>query len=143
MNLFNDMNEQELNIIIDALEIKNYEPNSNVFRECEIGREFYIIMSGSVQVYKSDEKQKEHQIAKLKTGQCFGEMALLDQLPRSASVSTVEKTNLAVLTQESFHRLQKQDSEVYTHMLLNMAKEFSARLRSMDEKFVKMMGFFF
>lgn len=142
-NLFSDLIDRELDIIIGAMEIKPYPLNSNVFQEGVIGREFYIILSGSVQVFKADGKQKEHQIAKLKAGQTFGEMALLDQMPRSASVSTLENSSLAILTQESFQRLQKEASEVYTHVLLNMAKEFSARLRSMDDKFVKMMGFFF
>lgn len=142
-NLFGDLIDRELDIVLKVLEIKTYPLNSNVFQEGVIGSEFYIILSGSVQVFKADGKQKEHQIAKLKAGQTFGEMALLDQLPRSASVSTIENSSLAVLTQNSFHDLKKLDIEVYSHVLLNMAQEFSTRLRNMDEKFVKMMGFFF
>ncbi len=141
--LFEDMIDRELDIMLGVLEIKPFPMDSNVFQEGVIGREFYIILTGSVQVFKADGKNKEHQIAKLKAGQTFGEMALLDQLPRSASVSTLENSTLAVLSQDGFRALAVKDPGVYSHLLLNMAKEFSARLRSMDEKFVKMMGFFF
>ncbi len=143
VRLFKDFTSSELGFISDYLEIKNYPAETIIFREGETGSEFFVIISGEVQVFKEGEKKKEHILANLKTGACFGEMSLIDSLPRSASVESIIETKVAILSQNSFLQLRFNNPEVYSQILLNMVKEFSSRLRNMDNKFVKMIGFFF
>ncbi len=143
VRLFSDFNMDEIGWLSDKMTLKKAPDNSIIFNESELGCECYIILSGHVQVTKRDANKKEHEIARLGKGSCFGEMALVDTLPRSATVRTLDETSLAVLSQDALSRLKLDNMAVYSHVILNLSKEFSRRLRSMDEKYIKIMGFFF
>jgi CRP/FNR family transcriptional regulator, cyclic AMP receptor protein len=143
ISLFKDLTDDERELIADKMELKTIPYHSIVFEEGDIGKEFFIILSGNVQVAKKDEKKQDHEITRLKTGGCFGDMSLIDRQPRSATVFALEETKLIVLSQENLFELREENLELYSHILLNLAKEFSARIRSMDEKYIKMLGFFF
>jgi CRP/FNR family transcriptional regulator, cyclic AMP receptor protein len=143
ISLFKDLTEEEREIISDKMEMRTIPYHSLVFEEGDPGKEFFIIMSGNVQVVKKDEKKQDHEITRLKTGSCFGDMSLLDRQPRSATIFALEETKLIVFSQESLFELKEENLELYSHIILNLAKEFSARIRSMDEKYIKMLGFFF
>ena len=142
MKLFEGFSMDELGVFAEFLEVKTYPVNTTICEEGELGKEFFIIISGDVQVVKRDSKNKEFELTHLKEGACFGEMALIDDLPRSASVVTMVETKAAILSQNSFYLLKKNNLELYSHILLKLAKEFSNRLRSMDNKYVKIIGFF-
>ncbi len=142
MKLFADFSVDELCIFSDFLVQKVFPVNATICEEGELGNEFFIILSGQVQVTKRDNNGKEYALTNMKPGSCFGEMALIDNLPRSASVVALEETKAAILSQASFVLLKEHNMEVYSHILLKLAKEFSNRLRSMDNKYVKIIGFF-
>jgi CRP/FNR family transcriptional regulator, cyclic AMP receptor protein len=143
VRVFSDFSIDELAWVSDRMEVKKYPDKSLVCDEGGLGSELYIILAGTVRVTKKDANKKDHEIAKLGKGSCFGEMALVDTMPRSASVYTLEETQLAIFSQISLDKLKKDNVEVYAHILMNLAKEFSRRLRSMDDKYIKVLGFFF
>src|SRR5208337_3021216 len=101
---------------------------------------FYIIVSGSVCVMKNDTKGKEHKLTVISTGESFGEMALIDEMPRSAGVRALEDTKAVVLTRSAFLKLKKDNISLYCHILENIAREFSGRMRNMDLKYVKLVN---
>lgn len=100
--------------IVNELELVTFPENEFVVKIGEVANEMYFIVDGLCQVLSSDGTQ----IAVLKQGQNFGEMALLDpSLPmRMASVKTLTNVNLAILTREKFERI----SELYPQFKENI-----------------------
>ncbi len=81
--------------------LQNYEPGAVVFREGDSGDCVYFIRSGDVEVVRATD-EGEIALAKLSSGQHFGEMALLSNEPRNATVRTLTATELAVLGKTNF-----------------------------------------
>lgn len=100
--LLSDLSMDEIEYLVKLMEIKNINENEDIFEEGSPGNEFYIIVSGSVWVRKKDSLGKEHQITVISCGECFGEMALIDEMPRSASVRALENSRVAVLRRPVF-----------------------------------------
>lgn len=93
-----------------------------LFYKNTVGSQMYIVLAGKLAVYSGDT-----QIAVLRPGDLCGEMALVNQEPRSATVSALEDSLLFVLTQTTFHTLLTK--RVAVQLLLNIIKTLSHRLR--------------
>ncbi len=87
--------------IADALESQTFNPGETILRQGDTGDNFYLIESGNASVHKSDEGQ----VATLGKGDYFGELALLNDAPRAASVVARSKIKVAFLGKTGFQRL--------------------------------------
>ncbi|SCU78504.1 LADA_0A05952g1_1 [Lachancea dasiensis] len=87
--------------LADALDTEVYQPGQIIIREGDIGENFYFIEVGEAAV----SKEGEGIIAHLKKGDYFGEVALLNDLPRQATVKAIKKTRVATLGKSGFQRL--------------------------------------
>ncbi len=100
--LFSDLNYQQLMRILEIIDVKSFKAGEEVIREGDKGAEMFILLQGKAQVLK-----KQEQINLLGPGAYFGEMSLIDDAPRSASVKAMEKTKMIVLDKTRlFHALQ-------------------------------------
>ena len=79
-----------------------FEPGQNVFRQGDEGDCAYFIRSGEVEVVQQQADGVEAPVAKLSRGQYFGEMALLKNAPRNATIRAVTRTEVAVLGKQNF-----------------------------------------
>lgn len=102
--LFSDVDGQDLQWINEITHEQKYRGRQIIFREGDPGESLYIILSGRVRVFKG-QKGKEITIDILDERDCFGEMAILDQEPRSASVATIKNARLLVIQRSDFQRL--------------------------------------
>ena len=96
-----------------------------VFAEGDNGADLFLVLSGMVRVHHGD-----NELARLGPGAHFGEMALIDQAPRSASISTVEDSLLLRLDRKMFFTLIRKESELAKKVLWNMLQVLSGRLRT-------------
>ncbi len=87
--------------------VKTFKPGEVVFQEGSRGRELYIIQEGSVGVYKSG-ADGDVELARLEKGAVIGEMSLLDNLPRSATVKAAETAKLLVVNELTFQTALKE-----------------------------------
>jgi len=93
------LDERETRFIADRLELETFKADDRICRAGDPGDRMYIIASGNAEVaVGSGLSDREFVIAKLGSGDYFGEMALLTGEPRSASVTTTEPSQLYVLT---------------------------------------------
>ena len=92
----------------------------------------YVLESGRVTVSKS---WQGHQLLlrRLGDGDCFGEMALLDLFPRSASVRADADCSAIELSSVNLYRLFEHDAEQFALIQMNIAREMSRRLRVTDD----------
>ncbi|CCF55695.1 hypothetical protein KAFR_0A02590 [Kazachstania africana CBS 2517] len=87
--------------LADALDTKYYEPDQVIIKEGDVGENFYLIEYGECQVTREDKGL----LTTLHKGDYFGEVALLNDLPRQATVTASKKTKVATLGKSGFQRL--------------------------------------
>lgn len=95
---------------------RNYHEEQMVFCENEPGRELYIIQSGRIKITKMVDGQ-EVMLAVLQSGDIFGEMALLDNKPRSASAICAEKAHMLVINKANFETMVKAQPQLATRLI--------------------------
>lgn len=97
---------------ISILERRFVPKGTTVVHQGDAGYSAYLLQSGSVSVFTLD-NGREVELAKLEVGQIFGEMALIFDEPRSASVKTLEDCNLIVITRDAFKgKLDRSDPTI-------------------------------
>jgi CRP-like cAMP-binding protein len=133
MPIFGGIREDMLELLVSTAEMTTVPAGQYFFRENDKADAMFVLEAGEVSILKSwDEKQYE--IGRLGPGDCFGEMALIDLLPRSASVLAVQDCTAITLSMESVHRLYETDAEQFALILMNIGRELSRRLRAADER---------
>ncbi|MFH1762253.1 MAG: cyclic nucleotide-binding domain-containing protein [bacterium] len=100
--LFAELSESETDNLCENIRVENYPAQTTVITQGEIGEKFYIIASGSAGVYIEHESGMETAEAILNTGDSFGEVALLDDIPRTASVRSLKPLTLLSLHKKYF-----------------------------------------
>jgi len=106
-------------------DVREVKAGETIFHEGDEGKAMYVLLDGSVKL-----SVMGRQLEKVNRGGVFGEMALIDASPRSASAAAVTDCKLAPVTGERFRSLIRQDPEFALEIMGVMA----ARLRSMDRK---------
>jgi CRP/FNR family cyclic AMP-dependent transcriptional regulator len=128
--LFSRVGETDLENIAGLLIERRYPKNSIIVEEGLSGDYMYIIRSGRVKVTKASDDGREKIMDFLEAGAFFGEMALLDCAPRSASVRTLEPSVLAALSRRDFLALQRNSPD----LALSLLQELTRRLRDTDDQ---------
>jgi serine phosphatase RsbU (regulator of sigma subunit) len=126
---FRGMDKDFLNDLVNQLEEETYPAGATVIREGAIGDSLYIIARGSVNIYKSLKEKEDMLINTLKRNQYFGEIALIDNLPRSASVITGETSVFLRLRKASLDVLLKKDPEMERIFYKNFLSDTIRRYR--------------
>jgi ATP/ADP translocase len=125
VDLFHKIPGDVLTRIAQIAEEIRCEQNHVIFKEGDHGNSMFVIISGKVDVIQND-----HSITQLERGTCIGEMALLDQEPRSADAITLEESVLLKIDQEGFFQLMASNPEV----MKQIVKILTRRVRSMNKK---------
>ena len=128
MSLFSTLSPRELKIIDGMLHNRHYLANEIIFDEGEEGQALYIILSGIVCISRSREHGDE-MIAELGAGNFFGDVALLDNSPRSAQVKAIENCEVAVFFRADFSSLLETNAVIGYKISLELARLNSRRLR--------------
>ncbi|MDR2803919.1 MAG: cyclic nucleotide-binding domain-containing protein [Treponema sp.] len=114
--------------------IRFYRKNALVFAEGEFGQELYVLQKGAIKIIKVF-KGKEVILAILKPGEIFGEMAILDDKPRSASAVVMEGTVLMVLLKQNFESMAKQNPQI----IARVTRMLSERIWFSDKQLTNAM----
>ena len=101
--LLSSLTAYERSKIADALETQRFEPGSTIIREGDKGESFYLLESGVASVYKNETGNQV--LRTYHKGDYFGELALLDDKPRAATIVATEEVKVATLGSEGFKRL--------------------------------------
>ncbi len=136
--LFRGVVENDLLNVLARMKQENVGAGETIVEEGESGDSLYLIVEGRVDILKEvpdTEERSQLKIATLRTGETFGEMAIIDRLERSATVKATEDTILLILSQEALAIIDATSSTVYTTILSNLAREVSRRLRRIDARY--------
>ncbi len=136
--LFGGIEEEELIQFLTFMKQREYPKGDSIVIEGDPGDCLFLIMEGSVGILKTVPEAGDNsmeQIATLGMGETFGEMSIIDLHTRSATVRTLEDSIVLVLSQKSLSQIWKTEPKIYTLILMNLAREISMRLRSIDARF--------
>ncbi len=125
VKMFSSLNKKELGLVAKASDVITVPEGTEIVQEGQMGHEFYLILNGTAAVRRNGRK-----IASLAAGDYFGEMALLDRGPRSATVVADGHCELLVIGQREFMSVLDQVPVVAHKLLVNMA----TRLRDADTR---------
>lgn len=125
--MFESMTPEEARLIFSLLQHATYDPSEVIFTEGAPGNQCFFLVAGGVLVSKRFEEGREQQLATLKPGDTFGEIALIDRKPRSATCRAGrEGCQLLTLTTDAFERLFSAQSpfayKVLDHVVVDLAK---------------------
>lgn len=127
--LFSGLSEADMAAISSLAVTRSFPKNTLVIYEGDTSDSLYVVLSGKVKVFLSDEEGKEVTLNLQGAGEYFGELAILDEAPRSASVITTEDTKLAVLSKAAFEKCMEQHSTIALAIMRGLAR----RLRELTE----------
>lgn len=128
--LFSHMGKEDLKRIGRVALKQRFKKGEVIVREGNPGLAFYLIISGRVKVSRGLDEEKRVLLGSLGPGEFFGEMALLDHYPRSASVVAERDTECLLLSQTDFLLELRRDPE----MALQLLPVLSRRLREVEKR---------
>ncbi len=132
LELFSDLKGREMGALVQALHARTYRPGEVVFVEGDIGRALFILESGKVELTRRAPDGKPVLLYTLKPGEFFGEMALLESLPRSATAVATEPSRLHLLYRTKLDALLHSEPRIGVTIMSHLARLLSARLRRAD-----------
>ncbi len=130
VELFRGLDTQQLQHLADISQQETYQTDEVIFNQGDPGDKMYVITQGQVEISFDDGKGGGHTGLYLGQGQMFGEIALLDQGARSASIVAIEdNTVVYAMPSDKFVALCKADTAIGYIMMRNMAVDLSFKLR--------------
>jgi len=133
MPVFGGVTDSVLRTLLARVPVVRVARNEYFFRQGEPGRSMFVLEHGKVAIIKDGEGHG-YLLKYLERGDCFGEMALMDLFPRSASVVAVEDSAAIEIPTDALVEIQQKDLEQFTMIQMNMGREVSRRLREANER---------
>lgn len=126
---FPGINQLEIDELLNRSQVMNYVKGIVLTHEGEIESKFYILLDGRVSVTKTINNIEQRHLKELEAGDFFGEMALIHNAPRAATVTAIEPVTVLEIDRDDFDRVLRHSSSV----AMAMVREISNRLRENDE----------
>ncbi len=141
IGLFGGLEEPMLEVLARELPLQQVGVGTCVVAEGDAAREMFVVVSGELEVVKRSPGGSDVRVAMLGPGDWFGEMAILDVQPRSATVRSLAPSVLAKLSAEHVDQLlYRRDLKAYALLIMNIAREMSRRLRVADAILSQFVG---
>jgi len=138
VEMFSSLSVAELSEMVSIMDIQQFQVGEHVFSEGDIGDGWYVLNKGLVTVQKRTPFHPDQSVAELGKGCCFGEMALLDDAPRSATVTVLEPVLAFRFSRRRFLRLLHENSIGAYKLVYGMACILAERQRRLNRQFTEL-----
>jgi len=133
--IFSGLSKEQIEAVIAISEVKDYAADDTVFEEGDEGKEIFVLVDGKVvieiQMKLKTEKALVHTVA---PDQVFGEFALMDGQPRSASAVAVKDSSLLIIPIPAFNTLMKKQSDIGFIVMHNFNRILCSRIRKTNRE---------
>jgi len=136
--LFAGFKEEELATLLSLSDCQKFAPGERIVTQDENGLCMYVILTGSVRVHTKAGAQ-EVELAILRTGDFFGELSLVDDGPRSATVDAIEETQALRITRMVVGVLAGVQPSAAIHLLAAIGRSLVNRLRAGNQKYLDLI----
>jgi CRP-like cAMP-binding protein len=132
IQIFCGLSVSEMASVASVTEEAIYPPGRILINKGDIWNKLYLIVSGEVSVVECPEGHGDptEELYRIGAGECVGEMALFDDVPRSVSIQTTEESRFLVLHKQAFEEMVQE----YPEIAISICKDLSARLRKLHHK---------
>lgn len=137
--LFQTLSSAQLGKVAAIAELRELPGGASIFQEGQAGDEMFVVVYGRVRISKMVKGVGEEALTILEAGAWFGEMAMIDDAPRSADAIAHTPCALAVIRRDALDQLMFVDKELAYVLLWTFVRTLSARLRETNDK---IQGFF-
>ncbi len=126
LEIFKEVSSRDLSHLVRALHSRVYREGELIFEEGDTGRAMFILESGKVELARKDAAGANRRMFSLEPGDFFGEMAMLESLPRSASARALERSEIHLLyktnLQDLLHYYPRVGASIMTHLAMIMSR---------------------
>lgn len=133
--IFDEFRDRDVYEIARSFDEKRYQAGDNVFREGEPGEALYLVVSGKVKITKLSSRGDPKLLTTLRSNSIFGEMAILDSSPRSATATAETEAVLLELKREEYDRLVRLNKNAALKLLLKICRLLSLKLRKTSAEY--------
>ncbi len=127
--MFDQIKSDDLKILARSMNFMDFQPREVIFSEGDKGDFVCFVTRGALDVVKKNEKGKDVVIATLGKGRSIGEMSIIDDFPRSATVRAKSQTTLLILTRKKFEVMLEQHPQIGVKLLKGIARFMSMNMR--------------
>lgn len=131
IEIFEDLSVGELAAVASVIEEISFDSDEVVIKEGDPGDTLYFILEGEVTVIKTEADGVEFNLDHISAGDHFGEMALFEEIPRTATIRTTKPCRMLFLHKQAFNEMVRE----YPHIALKICKVFSKRIRKLHQRF--------
>jgi CRP-like cAMP-binding protein len=128
------LSDEQLTAFLDFVEILTCPQSGTLFQEGQPGDSMFLILDGQMRVYSRTRTEEMHFLRMLEAGDAFGEVALLNHAPRSASVEAVRETVLIKMTSDALQKLVSEHPALAAQFLYHLARSFGRILGDLTIK---------
>lgn len=129
--LFQLLSSEEAMRVASILQEKTYSKDEKIFSEDDYGETMYIINYGTIKISRG-EGEKKKELITFYAGDFFGEIALFDRLPRTATAITLEETSVYEIHRDEFAKLIADHSSIGIKVMYRVIQDLAKRIRRMD-----------
>jgi CRP/FNR family cyclic AMP-dependent transcriptional regulator len=126
---FENLSDEQVGILTERAVTRTYPKGAIIVNEGDEGNSLFVIQSGTVKTFLSDENGREVVLSTQSAGEYFGDLALFDDEPRSASVMTLEPCKVMIISKAQLREVISEDAEI----ALSLLKGLAGRVRVLTE----------
>lgn len=134
--IFAGIDDGALELLLATARRVEAEAGELIVREGDSSNEMFVIGEGEVRVWKHHGTPEQVELAVLGQKDFFGEMCMLETLPRAATVEALTACTLVGVKSSAFYRLYQARPEQHAILILNLARDLSRRIRALHLRFV-------
>jgi CRP-like cAMP-binding protein len=138
--MFDRLDEEELKTVAKYMNYRDVEPGDTVFKEGEKGAYMCFVAEGELEILKKNLDGESVVISTLQTGASIGEMAVIDNFPRSATVRAKSKGTLLTLSRYSFDTVLKQHPAIGIKLFQSLSRLLCLHLRKTSKGFADQLS---
>ncbi len=133
---FQELTSEELERVVALGSVVVYPKDIVLFREGDKGEALYVVLDGSVRVSKAVPGSRDEAMAFMERGSFFGEMALVDEFPRSATAMACQDCTILFIDKQAFIQMIQDDPVIARKILWAFCRTLSLRLRETTDRIV-------
>jgi CRP/FNR family transcriptional regulator, cyclic AMP receptor protein len=134
IHLFQGLRAEALVLVAQVAVEETHPVGTVIFKHGDIGEKLYVVVEGRVRITREVQGAGEEALALIGPGEVFGEMALLDDAPRSATARVHERCRLLAIHRDAFEDLLFVHKELAYEVLWNVVRLLSRRLRETNDR---------
>jgi len=132
--IFQGLTSKQISHLLGILQTRTYLKGETLFSEGDIGRALFIVVSGTIELVKKDTEGRVAVVAQVRPGEIFGEMALLEEMPRTLTALASENTTVYMLLKSKLDGLLINHPRTGVVIIQYLARILSTRLRAVMSK---------